>query len=56
MSGYNPLSHFVLSGGMRKWDRMYGICAIGKAPVEVRRNGVGAFLVQLLGHKKSLQD
>ena len=34
---------------------MYGICAIWKTPVEVRRNGVGAFLVQLFGHKKSLQ-
>ena len=55
MSGYNPLSHFVLSGWMRKWDMMYGICAIWKTPVEVRRNGVGAFLVQLFGHKKSLQ-
>ena len=52
----NYTTHFVLSGGMRKWDMMYGICAIWKTPVEVRRNGVGAFLMQLFGHKKSLQD
>ena len=32
---------------------MYGICAIWTTPVEVRRNGVGAFLVQRLGHKKT---
>ena len=33
-------------------ERENGICAIWKTPVEVRRNGVGAFLVQLFGHKK----
>ena len=31
-------------------------CSSMNIPVEVRRNGVGAFFVHLFGHKKSPQD
>ena len=50
MSGCNP-PH--ISCCQVEWEN--GICAIWKTPVEVRRNRVGAFLVQLFWHKKSLQ-
>ena len=33
-----------------------GLWSSIKTPVEVRRNGVGAFLVHLFEHKKSPQD